>query len=136
MKTETQTKTIYTIVEAWVNATYKELKNLYSGYAFERTDFLEDFKMFDNYDRAIEEFEKIQPKLEYDCYNKKCNLYEYYLVEELIDDDGEVIESTIIKSKEAIFVAIDENGEVVEKSEHLKDLIREYDLDYIKVVAK
>lgn len=47
-----------------------------------------------------------------------------------------VVEDTIIESKDALFVAIDENGEVVEKSERLKDLIREYDTDNIKVVAK
>lgn len=126
----------YTILEAWVNVTYKELKNLYSGYSIEKTDCLDGIKMFDNYDEAIGEFEKLQPKLEHDCYNRKYNLYEYYLVEELIDDDGEVAEDTIIESKEALFVAIDENGEALEKSERLKDLMREYDIDYIKVVAK
>lgn len=129
-------KTKYTILEAWVDMNYKELKNLYSGYSIEKTDCLDGIKMFEDYDKALEEFEKIQPKLEYDCYNRKYNLYEYYLVEELIDDEDDVIEDTIIESKEALFVAVDENGEVVEKSERMNDLIREYDIDNIKIVAK
>lgn len=129
-------KTTYTILESWVAMNYKELKNLYSGYSIEKTDCLDGIKIFEDYDKAIEEFDKLQPKLEHDCYNRKYNLYEYYLVEELIDDEGDVIDDTIIESKEALFVAVDEAGEVVEKSERLKDLIREYDIDNIKIVAK
>ena len=136
MKTETQTKIIYTIEEAWVSVTYKELKNLYSGYSFEKTDCIEDLKAFDNYKNTREEFEKIQPKLEYDCYNRKYNLYEYYLVEEVVDVEGDVLEYTILNCKEALFVGINEDGGFVEKSEHLKDLISEYDFDNIKVVTK
>lgn len=30
-QTQTQTKTIYTIEEAWVNVTYKELKNIFKS---------------------------------------------------------------------------------------------------------
>lgn len=129
-------KKFYSILEAWVNVNYKELKNLYSGYSLEKTDCLDILKVFDNYDKAEEEFDKIYPKLEYDCYNRKYNLYEYYLVEEVIDEVGEAVEDTIVNSKEALFTATNENGEVVEKSECLKDLIREYDFDNIKVVAK
>ncbi len=136
MKTQTQTKTIYTIEEAWVNVTYKELKNIFSGYAFERTDCIDNLGYFDSYEEAKKEFSKLQPRLEYDCYNRQYNLYEYQLSYELFDADENTLDYDIQESKDALFVAIDENGEVVEKSERLKDLIREYDIDNIKVVAK
>lgn len=136
MKTQVETKTIYTIEEAWVHVTYKELKNLYSGYAFVETDCIDNLGYFDSYEEAEKEFSKLQPRLEYDCYNRRYNLYEYQLAYEVFDTDENVLDYDIQDSKDALFVAIDENGEVVEKSEHLKDLIREYELDYIKVVAK
>lgn len=133
---KTQTKTIYTIEEAWVNVTYKELKNIFSGYAFERTDCIDNLGYFDSYEEAEKEFSKLQPRLEYDCYNRQYNLYEYQLAYEVFDADENTLDYDIQESKDALFVAVDENGEVVEKSERMKDLIREYDIDNIKVVAK
>lgn len=136
MKTQVETQTIYTIEVAWVAVTYKELKNLYSGYAFERTECIDNLGYFDSLEEAEKEFSKLQPRLEYDCYNRQYNLYEYQLSCEVLDADENVLDYDIQESKDALFVVVDEDGEVVEKSEHLKDLIREYDLDYIKVVAK
>lgn len=130
------TKTIYTIEEAWVNVSYKELKNLYSGYAFIENECIENLGYYDSYEEAMKEFSKLQPRLEYDCYNRKYNLYEYQLSYKVFDKDENALDYDIQEFKDALFVAVDENGETVEKSDCLKDLIREYDLDYIKVVAK
>lgn len=131
-----KTKTIYTIEEAWVDMNYKELKNLYSGYAFVETECIDNLGYFDSYEEAEKEFSKLQPRLEYDCYNRKYNLYEYQLAYEVFDEDENTLDYDIQESKDALFVVVDENDEVVEKSERMNDLIREYDIDNIKVVAK
>ena len=135
MKTETQTKTIYTIEEAWVNVQPKYLKDLYSGYAFEHDNDIQTISEdFNDYDKAKKEFNKLTAKLEYDCYYRKYGLTEYALSRTVYDENDEEVSFDIIESKDATFVVYDENYKIIAKSDRMKDLI-EYDIyDNVKVI--
>ena len=135
MKTETQTKTIYTIEEAWVNVQPKYLKELYSGYAFEHDSDIQTISEdFNDYDKAKKEFNKLTAKLGYDCYYRKYGLTEYALSRTVYDENDEEVSFDIIESKDATFVVYDENYKIIAKSDRMKDLI-EYDIyDNVKVI--
>lgn len=129
-------KKIYSIEKSSVTLTRKDLKKLYAGYSFEHDTDIETIGNFDSYELAMEEFSKLQPSLDYDCYNKKYSFNEYQLSCEVVDEDEDIVDFEILKSKDALFVAENEDGEVVEKSERMNDLIYDYGLNNIKVVAK
>ena len=86
-----KTKTIYTIEEAWVDMNYKELKNLYSGYAFVETECIDNLGYYDSYELAFEHFSNLQPILKYDKYYEKYYLTEYVLLEYIENEYGDLI---------------------------------------------
>lgn len=129
MKTENKNG-VYTIEESWIHIIKDEYRYIYSGQAIEKTHYIDIKSVFYNYDEAIKEFKKYKARIEYNGY--QYNLYEYQLIFESLDD----LEISVLESKEVAFVAYDENGKEVAKSDRMKDLI-EYDIyDNVKVVSQ
>lgn len=129
METENKNGT-YSIEESWMHIRKDEYRYIYGGKAIEKTDYIDIKSVFYNYDDARKEFEKYKARIEYNGY--QYNLYEYQLIFESLDDS----EISVLESKEVDFVAYDENGKEVAKSDRMNDLI-EYDIyDNVKVISQ
>lgn len=121
---------VYSIEESWIHITKDDYRYIYSGQAIEKTHYIDIKSVFYNYDEAIKEFKKYKARIEYNGY--QYNLYEYQLIYESLDD----LETSVLESKVVAFVAYDENGKEVAKSDRMNDLI-EYDIyNNVKVISQ